>query len=803
MKSTERFFDHIINVIISYPRAILVVFLCVTAVLGWQAQKFRIDTSADVLLMKDNKDYLRTQIVDRQFSPYEFLFIVYKPKNEAVFSQQTLTTLQKLCEDLVRLKRVDSAVSLHNVPIFSQMEDGITSDTDLSQWTAEKKHYSPEILKNAFRDHPLYENVLINKEQTVAAIQVVFTSDKELEKIYDRIVSIQKERLTRKLTDPELTQIAQLKEQAKPIEEALDKTRTAEIIEIRHLLKGYETDGEFYLGGAHVLSYQLIKIIKSDLVVFGSAIGIIICLLLFLIFRSLKWIFIPVVCCLCSILSTIGLFGLFGFKTTVISSNFMVLQLILTLAIVIHLIVQYRQDRFIHPEWDEKKLVKETLLKKGRPCFYAGVTTSVGFASLVFSGIQPVITFGWMMIFATFFSLGVSLVLFPSMMTLFAKEPASEPPSIPRKLLGVLQRISLFHGAAITIVCILLFMVACGGLFFLSVENSFINYFHKSTRVFKELSFIDRYLGGSTSLDIIYTISAQEKKKDLIMSADTVLKIQQIHAALEKYPAVGKMLSIVTFTTLAKQLNENRPLTEYELTALFWTMENSLRAKLLGAFFAPKENQIRCNIRIKDSTPGLNRANLLKNIKKDLETLGISKEQYMLTNLFVLYQGILQRLFSSQILTIAIVFLVLLATFYLLFRSIKIACIGMIQNVLTIACVLGAMGWLGVPLDLMTITIAAIAMGIAVDDTIHYIHRYLDELKHDTAQEAIKLTHSSVGHSIVYSSVIIIIGFSSLLFSNFMPSVFFGLFTGLAMIVALLLNLTLLPFLLQTFVHTA
>lgn len=800
MSSTERPVAALLGTIISHPRTVLAVFLLCTAALGWEARHFQIDASADTLLMRDDPDYIRTQVVNRRFSPREFLLVVYKPNHRPLFSERTFRDLRALREKLRRLPRVESVRSMLDVPLFSRMKGGISSWKDLSRWTVEHHKYSAAQLEESFHGDPLYEDLLIDKAQTATALQVLFRSDKKLDGLYGRIVALQQKSLRSRLSADEEREMSRLQEQAEPIEKRLHEIRASEIETIGRIVAGHEGDAEIYLGGLHVLGYQLIRIIRNDLIVFGGTIAAVICGVLFLLFRKIRWVITPVLCCGCSILATMGLFALLGFKTTVISSNFIVLELILTLAIVIHLIVQYREYGADHPDWDQAELVRNTLLRKAAPCFYAGLTTAVGFASLLVSRIEPVIAFGWMMIIAMFISTGVSLVLFPAVMVLFGREKEAKPWRISRRILNACSGLALTRAALIVVVGAGILAASVAGLFRLNVENSFINYFRKTTRVHQELSFIDRHLGGSTPLDIVYTIPGAERKKDLVMTADTVQLLQRIQRALQRHEAVGKTLSVVNFTEVAKELNRRKPLTEYELTALYWTMEGALREELLGSFFAPEHAQVRFSIRIKDATPGLNRAKLLAAIRRDMETLGVPKNRYVLSNLFILYQDILQRLFRSQILTMGIVYAVLTLAFLAIFRSAKIALIGIAPNVLSTLVVLGVMGWLGIPLDLMTITIAAIAMGIAVDDTIHYIHRYREELERFSPDQAVSRSHASVGYAMLYTSFIIILGFSLLAFSDFVPSVLFGLLTGLAMLMALVFALCLLPAMLRRFV---
>jgi predicted RND superfamily exporter protein len=802
MPTTKQPLRAFFGAIIAYPKTILVIFLLGTSLLGWQARNFQIDASADTLLMQNDPDYVRTKVVNRRFSPQEFLLIAYRPRNRPLFSKQTLKDLSTLSEKLRQLDRVAAVHSILNVPLFALGQAGAAAMKTPSELTMERRHYPIDQLKQAFAGHPIYEDLLINKEQTAAALQVLFKSDQELNRIEGQITDLEKKSLQGSLSRVEEQALAQLRSQAEPIEKRLDRTRNTEIRTIRHLLTNYRDRAELYLGGLHVLSYQLIHIIKNDLVVFGGAIAAMIGVMLFLLFRKLRWVVIPILCCGCSVLTTMGLFSLFGLKTTVISSNFIALQLILTLAIVIHLIVQYREYHDQHPDWQQAELVRQTLLRKVGPCFYAGLTTAVGFASLLFSNIQPVIAFGGMMIIAVLISTLVSLILFPALLVLFAREEKWPARSLFRPLLEFFVRLTLNHRVLIGTVSAVILIGCLSGMFRLTVENSFINYFRDRTRVYQELSFIDRQFGGSTPLDIVYTLPHPKRDQDLVMTATTVQTLQRLQAALQQHPAVGKILSAVNFTEVAKKLNHDRPLTEYELTAVYWTLEDALREELLGAFFSPEHGQVRFSLRIKDTTRGLNRAELLASIRDDLANLGIAPERYTLTNLFVLYQDILQRLFRSQILTMGLVYGVLTLAFLAIFRSVKLALIGIAPNILSTLAVLGVMGWAGIPLDLMTITIAAIAMGIAVDDTIHFLHRYREELRAGPADKAIERSLHSVGYAMIYTSLIIILGFSLLAFSDFVPSILFGLLTSFAITMALLFALSLLPALLGRFVHS-
>ncbi|MDP2142001.1 MAG: efflux RND transporter permease subunit [Gammaproteobacteria bacterium] len=804
----HRFSAGFVDLMLAWPKTVLALFLVITAALGSQAPNFEINASPDTLLTRDNQLYTQTQLVNQRFSPQEFLLVTYEPQTHAVLSEQTFAALRGLSAELLALDRVQSVRSILNVPVFSQGPSLPTANLDLSALTIESGNYNTAALTEEFTDHPIYEDLLVNQDLSATALQVLFRNNETLQDLQGQITALNQRYQSGNFTEQDELELERLQALAEPLERELDRVRVTEIESIRAIIDNYDNDAVIHMGGVHVLGYQLIQIIANDLVVFGAAIGIGICLLLLILFQALRWVMIPVLCCLSSMVSTMGLFAILDIKATVISSNFIALQLIMTLAIVIHLIVQYRESAQesageTGSEIDVKthrELIRTTLIRKIGPCFFAGITTAVGFGSLVFSGIQPVIAFGWMMIIAMGFSICVSLVLFPVLLELLPPKAQRGRARIARRLTSVLSNMAIKRQGLILMFTLVFATVSISGLFLLTVENSFINYFRTSTQVHQELAYIDQEFGGSTPLDLVYTATLPNNP-DLVMTANTVQMLQLIQHTLGEYEATGRILSAVNVTDLARELNDNRPLTEYELTAAYWLMDENFREDLLGAFYNPETGEARVNIWIKDLTPGLNRAQLLEDIRADMERIGVPESSYTLSNMFVLYQDILQRLFSSQILTLGLVYAVLTLTFVVLFRSFTIAIAAIIPNILSTLAVLGVMGWLGIPLDLMTITIAAIAMGIAVDDTIHYVHRYREEREHFDHEEAVKRTHASVGIAILYTSLLIVCGFSMLAFSDFIPSVLFGLLTALSMIIALLGVVCLLPILLRALVR--
>ncbi len=781
----------------NWARITTFIFLLLGGFLAWQATKFEIDASADTLLVDDNRHYLLTQLADERYGSEEFILIAYQPKEKELFTEATLNRIDEISNKIKKLERVSNVRSIVNVPVFTAI-DSLSTNIDANKLTWKEKKFSTEVLKKSLKNHPLYEDLLVNKKQNALSMQVVFKSNDKLVELQSSIINIKKNLLDRELDEKEQEKLEELQLEQSKINKSLDEQRIKEIEEIRGLLKPYEKSGEFYLGGNNLLAYQLIKIIQNDLVLFGSTIAIIVCFILLFLFRQFSWVFLPVFCCATSVIFTLGLLGALGFKVTVISANVFALQIILSLAMIIHLIVQYQEFVEEGKIDNQVDLVMKTIRTKIKPCFYAGLTTTIGFGSLIFSGVQPVISFGWMMVVAMMVTFAVSLIFFPALLiSFFGVQSKVKTHKYIERSMQSCASLTKKRPSLIVITCIVATAVGIAGCFKLTAENSFLNYFDESTDVYRELSYIDKNFGGSTPFDLLYKIPKDAIKTDLVLTAETVQTVTAIQNMLAEQRAIGNITSIADFTRIAQVVN-GKPLTEYELTALYHSLDKDLQQDLFSAYLSEKDNEVRISMRVQDTTPELNRADLLKTIHQKMEALNIPKENYKLTNLFILYQDILSRLVDSQVLTLGIVYLAMTIVLVIIFRSFKIAIISLVPNVITTAIIMGTMGIFNIPLDLMTITIAAVAMGISMDDTIHYVHRYLEEKSKQT-KDIITASHLSVGYALIYTTTIIVTGFGALVFSDFVPSVLFGFLTSIAMIIALLTDITVLPVLLKKY----
>ena len=821
---TLRFFDRII---LEWPGSVLVCLFIVVSFLSFHAKDFRLDASVETLVLENDKDLKYSRLVDSRYGVQDFLAVTYSPK-EALLSDKTITKVAQLQSDLERIEGVDSVVSILNVPLLESPPVSVKELAGNIQ-TLQSPTVDKKLAHVEFRTSPLYRDLFVSKDLKTTALFIYLPVDKVYQDLRLRRNQLREKQAADSLSEKESAEFKKIKAQFRHYHDKIRKNEHQTIIAIRAVMDKYRQGGELFLGGVTMISDDLISFVKSDLKIFGLGVFCFLIITLGIIFKKLRWILLPMLCCVLSALTMIGLLGLFGWEVTVISSNFVSLQLIITMAIAIHLIVRYRELLFNNPEGDNRTLILDTVRLKMQPCLYAALTTIAGFGSLIFCNIRPVITFGWMMTAGIITSLILTFLLFPTLMTLMKKETPQVAQNSRLSLLPVLARFTEMHGTFILAASVVILVLSSIGISMLEVENSFIDYFKESTEIYRGMKVIDQKLGGTTPLDVIIDLDEPKVKRPKVATGPkggkdddfdafdefdkkdddkkywfTSKKIAlslKTHDYLESLPETGKVLSLGTIIRIAEKLNDGKPLDNFQLALLYNDIPERYNNMLLKPYVSVEHNQLRFSILVRDSEKSLKRNKLLNKIRYELvNKLGIKKENVHLTGTLVLYNNMLQSLFRSQVLTIGVVMIALLVMFLILFRSLPIALIAIFPNILSVGVVLGIMGWFNIPLDMMTITIAAISVGIAVDNTIHYIHRLRQEFQIDGNYiDSVHRCHGSIGYAMYYTSVTIIIGFSILILSNFIPSIYFGLLIGLAMFIALIAALTLLPQLLIVF----
>jgi len=798
--------------------------LALTMAFSFAAIKLKIDASSDTLILEKDKDLKYFQLLNKRYRSPDFLIIAYRPNN-SLLSVEVKDNIRNLTNDLKKLDEVDTVTSILNVPLLESSRKSI-ADILEGVPTLEDSNIDENLIINEFTNSELYKNNLVSEDFKTTAILINLKENTKLTKLREERSKFHELSEKRRLS---LEEKKVFEKFSKLLDKQRDKQRdnqTKLITEVREIIKEYEYTGELFLGGIPMIANDVVAFVKNDLKVFGLSILLFLLGTLSIIFRQGRWIIMPVITCFCSVIITAGIFSIFNLEVTVISSNFISLQLILTMAITIHLIVRYRELALKNHYNNQKQLLLNTIQQMVKPCFFTVITTIAGFSSLILSGLLPVINFGWMMSVGVSISLILTFIMFPALMNEYK---ILQPNTTFEKSFNLPQFIASFslkYKNLILYAAVFLFIFSFYGITKLKVENSFIDYFKSNTEIYKGMKVIDEHLGGTTLLDVTLDFKDKNNKQtvdfeeteneddfDDILSeisidaddpkywftSDKMIKIEKLHDYLDSLQETGKVLSFSTILKVGRKLNKGQDLDSVQLALMYEKLPQEYKDIILNPFISTEHNQARITLRVRDSDPLLRRDALIKKIELEApKIVGVENEQIKLSNILILYNNMLQSLFSSQIMTLGLVVAVLFCMFLILFRSIKISFIALIPNLLSIGSVLGLMGVLNIPLDMMTITIAAISMGIAVDNTIHYIFRHRSEyLLSSNYKISMEKTHNSIGYALYYTTLTIIVGFSILIFSNFIPSIYFGLLTSLAMVVALLASLTLVPRLLS------
>ena len=773
------------NTVLKNPKSIFILLIITLLSFGYHSKDFKLDASSETLLIEGDPDLEYLKEVTKRYGSREFLVLTFSP-NEGMIAESSINNLLSLKYKIQSLDWVHSVVTLLDIPLLDNsdapLQERLENFKTLKDEGVDKERGFEEILNS-----PVFRNFVISEDGSTSGI----------------IVYIKKESIENKS-----------KEEIEQYKDILKKKNHENIIQIRQIIKSYENIGKIYLGGIPMIADDMMSFIKSDIIVFGLGVLLFIIVTLWFVFKKLIWIIIPISSCFFSVLIMTGLLGILGWKVTVISSNFIALMLILTMAMNIHMSTRFLQLRNDFPTSSNFEIISKTTEKMFWPIIYTVLTTVCAFLSLVFSGIKPIIDFGWMMTLGLITSFIITFTLLPTLLNFVSNINIKINDEKDSKITSFFSKISINNKKIIFTLTGFIIILSVIGISRLEVENSFINYFNKNTEIYKGMKLIDEKLGGTTPLEIILKFPKKEKPKldeddefedwgeeenegdeKYWFTKDKVDKIEAVHNYLDSLPAVGKVLSFSSIIQVATQLNNNKPLGTLEMGVLYSKIPENIKKEIVDPYISIKDNEARISLRIIDSQDGLRRNDLIQKINYDLENkLNLNKEEFKLAGVLILFNNLLQSLFKSQILTLGLVMVGIFIMFMVLFRNIKLSLIGVVPNFIAAFFILGIIGLLGIPLDMMTITIAAITIGIAVDNSIHYIYRFKEEfLKHKDYNKTLKICHSTVGVAILNTSITIVFGFSILVFSKFIPTIYFGVFTGIAMLLAMISVLTLLP----------
>ena len=833
--------------IIKRPFAILagLFVLTVIAILGMP--NFKLDASADSLTLEHDTtiDYFRE--INQRYQRGDFLVVTYSPKAD-MFSDESINTLKNLRDDLAKVEGVQSVNSMIDVPLlYSPMRS--LAEQQQSTRTLMTPDIDRAQAKQEFLTSPIYRNMLLSPDgKTTALLMNLDVNNHSIELVRKRD-ALRAKRDTESLSEEEKKELKQVTTEYLTLRTAAAATDSQRVETVRQIADKYRSHAEIFLGGVSMITSDMLTYIKSDLMIFGAVLIVFIILVLALIFRQWRFIILPLLTCLTSVALMLGWLSWIDWRLTVISSNFVALLLIMAFAFTIYVVVRYREIHAQHPDWEQADLVMATVRAMVEPCLFSALTTIVAFMSLVMSGIRPVIDFGWMMTIGLTVAFILSFVIVPAGLMLLPKGEPKDRGDKSAKLTLPFSRIAEFHGGIVLAVTVFASVISIYGLSKLEVENRFIDYFHSDSEIYRGLSVIDKQLGGTATLEIILDApksaepvsineTPSEQEEDPFAEAENATddkapagesddpfaesetdgkakpkrvnsywftmngldQIKQLHNYLESLPEVGKVQSLAITYQVAQDINGGK-LNDFELGVMRNALSKDIQDIIIAPYLSDEKQQARITLRVKETTPNLRRAELVERIGHyAINDVKLQPEQVHFTGMLTLYNNMLASLFESQIKTIFVVFISIVLMMLMLFRSFSIALIAIFPNILAAGIVLGGMGLAGIPMDMMTTTIAAIVVGVGVDQSIQYIYRFKEEFAACGSYiESMHRSHASIGRAMFYSSATIVIGFSILALSQFIPSIYFGVLTSFAMFTAIIGTLTLLPKLILMF----
>jgi len=802
------------TVIIDFSKISITLICVILAYFLYFSKDFKLDASSDSLLLESDKDLKYLREVNERYGSKDYLVLTYTPLLSFA-DEETIINLQFLKSKIEKLDWVDGVITIIDVPLLKSSDEPLMERLKnyktLSYPEIDKERGLEEIINS-----PIYKDYVISADGKTSGIVVYLKQDKKLNdfiKTKNNYFNLEFEGNLNKSQKKD-RDIFNVEYDA--YRNIYNQKNHQNINEIRDVIKRYNVNAEIHLGGLPMITDDMMSFIRNDIVVFGIGVFMFIIITLWLIFKKIKWVVIPLLGCAFSVGAMVGILGLLGWKVTVISSNFIALLLILNMAMNIHVTVRFLQIKSEFENISIKDSVYEASSKMFMPILYTVLTTICAFLSLIFSGIKPIIDFGWMMALGLIVSIIVTFTLIPALLNLFSNvQDSIDHNEKKSKITNALSNFSKKNTSLIFGVSLLIVFLSIFGISKLEVENSFINYFDKKTEIYKGMKIIDDQLGGTTPLDIIlkFPKNKDEKEKDDEFSEweednksneedlskywftrNKIDKILKVHDYLDSLPEIGKVISFGSIIRVAEDLTGNK-LETLETGVLYSKIPEEIKKEIISPYISVKDNEARISVRIKDSLKDLRRNDLINKINSDLNSVvGLAKEEYKLAGVLILFNNLLQSLFKSQILTLGVVMLGISFMFLVLFRNLTLSLIGVVPNFMAAFFILGIIGLLGIPLDMMTITIAAITIGIAVDNSIHYIYRFKEEFeKIKNYNDTVDRCHNTVGVAILNTSITIVFGFSILVLSNFIPTIYFGIFTGIAMLLALLSVLTLLP----------
>lgn len=787
--------------------AFVLLFVGAGAFLGWQLRRLEVDAGTNMLLNENDPDlqYYNKTRADWEYDEYTIVCV----HREDWFSPDGLQLLTDFTDALAKIENVEKVTSIQSVPLLRTRPLNLFGKIEFPTLR------SPKIDLAKARDEILAHTQAVGnlisadgKNLSILVYLRVPDDVRTLEPEWNRLHGV-----------GDKPKIDEMRPKYEAAIKRLRDMRTAQVLEIRRVCREWQPkfDEPIRLSGLPIINVNMVEHVQSDMKSFGIAAAGMFVLGFTVVFRKVRWTVLPILTCLLPVILILGSMVLLEKRITVITSNMPVLLFILMLPYTVYFVERYRERRALRPDEEPAVTSAESAKDIWIPCLYSATTTMAGTASLLTSGISPVRTFGLMMSIGMAVGLMTAFLFLPSAVRPLRALPGKEAPQ--QGPMASLAHVALRIPVVVVILSLALLVVAIWGTTKLNVETKVIDYFQKKSEVYAGLEYIDVRMGGTTPLEIMLRSDAPPRPwcqkcakmaetdggKCRVCASKVVLigyfqspdGFAAMRAVQEYFAGVPELGNLRSLATLVDEFKKVKLVEKAPDTNVLLLLRSAPEAQaLIREFCTPDFQTARVLIRMRETAPTLNRKRILGGLHEHLgsrpELAGLAQKRP--TGVFVLYSNMLQSLIKSQKDTLLLVIAVIYVMLMILFRNPLLAGLVLLPQVLPVFVVLGVMGFTGVPLDMVTTMIASVAMGVGIDPAIQYAVRFRRELASGRAHaDAIVATHHSIGRAIAIAGAIVFAGFSVLALSKFVPTIYFGLFTGLAVLMGIGASLTTLP----------
>jgi hypothetical protein len=787
------------------PMLLLALIAAGAVLAAFQLPKLSFNASKTDLIAETDPALASYRAATAEFGGDEFIVLTYEPKREALFTRNTLNQIAEIQDQVADLPGVVGVTSILDAPLLQSPPIALA---DLAEGfnTLRDEATDLEMARTELTGSPLYRELLVSADGKAAAMRIDLAPATALQDLMAELGAM------RRAGSADNEALRRLEEDVRLARNDRGEMMARLMAQLRTLQAELSDEAIVHVSGVPAIATDMARYAQRDTIIYGTAAVVLVFLCLSVFFGHWRWAALCLSTALIGVLGSLGLVAFLGRPLTVISGSFVSLVVIFSTAFSVHLVVRLRElGRYADGATDINALTDQTMVDKFAPCLFTGLTTSAAFAALLLSDVLPIREFGLIMCLAIAITFILNVTFFPAALKRLGGAPVRASQGVVKQ--HPISRGLLWTGRKMSWGVLALAVLGVGASVYgaqrLSWDSRLIDYFRDGTAVKESLIYIDERFGGTTSVDILIQFDPYQAVADTddfffdgtddypqrYWYTDNKVEVaRQLSDALSQRPEVGKILSVATLDAVAQTFNDGEALNSLQLAGVIGRLPASLREELLSPFASPETGLLRISLRIEETEPGFDRKALIDAIYDEATGLGLAPGDVEVSGVGVLFGNMLESLVRSQFTTFLGVFVLTFTLFAVLLRSLRMAVIGIVPNIVAAAAFLGAMGYFSIVFDVMTVTITSIVVGIGVDNAIHYLHRYRLERRAGAPKaEAVRAAQDNVGQALFITTLTTAIGFSVLLASTFTPTQYFGGLMGAALLGSLIINLTLLP----------